>query len=87
MTVDWIEGDPPSNKARLSEKLAAVTERPSRWAIVGTYTTRGAASSVASRVRRGVLGPGGTWETQVGSHADGTAVLYAKFVKATEDRA
>ena len=80
MTVHWIKGDPPHRKARLGDKLTEVTEQPGRWAVIGTYASTSSAWSVASRIRRGVLGPGGTWETQVNTCDDDTAALYVRFV-------
>ena len=76
--IEWAPGGPPLRSLRLAEVLEAVAARPGQWAVVGRYRSVNSARTVASRLRKGHIGPPVRWELAVCPDAGGTAALYVR---------
>jgi hypothetical protein len=85
METPWSQPPPKGGLRRLAAALADARCHPSVWRFVGIYSSLGGAGSVASRIKRGRIGPGGNWTTACRKTERGDAKLWVRFDGADPD--
>jgi len=81
----WTTPPPPRRARRLTNLLKRAATRPGRWFFIGTYASPSSASSVASRLKRGHIGPPGPWATACRRDDGGRGLLWVRFEGRHED--